>query len=358
MRAAAIFGPGSSEKDLKPFQKNSSVTWLIGMPAGSKEADAVLIFGGDGTVHRYLEQLVKLQLPVLVVPRGSGNDFARAVHLKKVRDAVGAWRKFVSGENNARAIDLGVITSHVADPELLKLGPSPTSICDANESAEGAGKADSSRLKPFGMTRAQQPLARMKAVNFVLTEAPEVEVGSGQSCADDLHYFCCVAGVGLDGEIARRANKLPRWLRAHGGYAFTLPHALFHFAPFPMKASIPDTAQPHRFVQRTAKPTILAAFANAPSYGGGMKIAPQAKLDDGQLDICLITDIDKFKLFCLFPTVYFGRHLSIPEVEYFQTSALRVETEHPLDVYADGEFVCQTPVEVGVARAALRVIVP
>ncbi len=144
MRAAAIFGPGSSEKDLKPFQKNSSVTWLIGMPAGSKEADAVLIFGGDGTVHRYLEQLVKLQLPVLVVPRGSGNDFARAVHLKKVRDAVGAWRKFVSGENNARAIDLGVITSHVADPELLKLGPSPTSICDANESAEGAGKADRS----------------------------------------------------------------------------------------------------------------------------------------------------------------------------------------------------------------------
>src|SRR5437879_9460234 len=147
------------------------VTWLIGMPAGSKEADAVLIFGGDGTVHRYLEQLVKLQLPVLVVPRGSGNDFARAVHLKKVRDAVGAWRKFVSGEKNARAIDLGVITSHVADPELLKLGPSPTSICDANESAEGAGKADSSRLKPFGMTRAQQPLARMKAVNLVLTAA-------------------------------------------------------------------------------------------------------------------------------------------------------------------------------------------
>jgi diacylglycerol kinase family enzyme len=357
MRAAAIFGPGSSEKDLKPFQNNSNVTWLIGMPAGSKEADAVLIFGGDGTVHRYLERLVKLRLPVLIVPRGSGNDFARALNLKKVRDVVGAWRKFVSGENNVRAIDLGVITSHVADPELLKLGPSPTSICDANEAAEGAGKADSSRLKPFGMTRAQQPLARMKAVNFVVTEAPEVEVGSGQSCTGDLHYFCCVAGVGLDGEIARRANKLPRWLRAHGGYAFTLPHALFCFAPFPMKTSIPDIAQPHGFVERTAKPTILAAFANAPSYGGGMKIAPQAKLDDGQLDICLITDIDKFKLFCLFPTVYFGRHLGIPEVEYRQAPAVRVETEHPLDVYADGEYVCQTPVEVGVARAALRVIV-
>src|SRR5436305_14713592 len=107
MRAAAIFGPGSSEKDLKPFQKNSSVTWLIGMPAGSKEADAVLISGGHGTVQRYLQQLVKLQLPVLVVPRGSGTDFARAVHLKKVRDAVRPAGKFDSGENNPPPIELG-----------------------------------------------------------------------------------------------------------------------------------------------------------------------------------------------------------------------------------------------------------
>src|SRR5947199_10424978 len=105
MRAAAIFGPGSSEKDLKPFQKNSSVTWLIGMPAGSKEADAVLIFGGDGTVQRYLEQLVKLPRLVLVVPRGSGNDFARAVHLQKVRYAVGAGTAFVSGANQGGETD-------------------------------------------------------------------------------------------------------------------------------------------------------------------------------------------------------------------------------------------------------------
>jgi diacylglycerol kinase (ATP) len=290
MRAVAIFGPGSSEKDLRPFQRNSNATWLTDLPASPKEADAVLIFGGDGTIHRYLEQLVKLQLPALIVPRGSGNDFARALRLKKVRDAVGAWRKFASSENNVRTIDLGVIAR---------------------------------------------------------------QSGTGR-----LHYFCCVAGVGLDSEVARRANQLPRWLRAHGGYAFTLPAVLFHFAAFPMKLWAPDPAQPGTFVLRSDKPTILAAFANAPSYGGGMKIAPQARLDDGQLDICIISDIDKMKLFCLFPTVYFGRHLSIPEVEYFQTSAVRIETERPLDVYADGEYVCQTPIELSAARTALRVIVP
>jgi diacylglycerol kinase family enzyme len=52
-----------------------------------------------------------------------------------------------------------------------------------------------------------------------------------------------------------------------------------------------------------------------------------------------------------------GRHLSVPQVEYFQTERLKLETEAPQDVYADGEYVCRTPIEVSVARRALRVIV-
>ncbi len=87
-----------------------------------------------------------------------------------------------------------------------------------------------------------------------------------------------------------------------------------------------------------------------------MKIAPRARMDDGQLDVCVIGGIDPFKLACMFPTVYFGRHLGIREVEYFQSARLRVETEAPLDVYADGEYVCRTPVEVGVHCAVLKVV--
>jgi diacylglycerol kinase (ATP) len=109
---------------------------------------------------------------------------------------------------------------------------------------------------------------------------------------------------------------------------------------------------------RSDQPTILAAFANTPVYGGGMKVAPRAKMDDGLLDVCIVGAVDRFKLFCMFPTVYAGRHLSIPEVEYFQASQVRVETEAPLDVYADGEYVCRTPVEVGVHRGALTVVTP
>jgi len=107
---------------------------------------------------------------------------------------------------------------------------------------------------------------------------------------------------------------------------------------------------------RSDQPTILAAFANTPVYGGGMKVAPRAKMDDGLLDVCIVGGVNPFKLFCMFPTVYAGRHLKIREVEYFHASRVRVETEHPLDVYADGEYVCRTPVEVGVHRGALKVV--
>ena len=102
---------------------------------------------------------------------------------------------------------------------------------------------------------------------------------------------------------------------------------------------------------------MVVAFANAPTYGDGIRIAPHAKLDDGKLDICVVGAMNKLRLLRLFPSVYSGSHLSVPEVKYFQTERLRVETDKPMDVYADGEYVCRTPVEVSVERAALKVIV-
>lgn len=164
-----------------------------------------------------------------------------------------------------------------------------------------------------------------------------------------------MAGIGLDAEVTRRANFLPRWLRGHGGYALALLPAMFRFAPFPMQIFTLDEAG--KLTTRSSQPTLLAAFANTSTYGGGMKIAPCARMDDGQLDVCVIGGIDPFKFACMFPTVYFGRHLSIREVRYFQAARLRVATEMPHDVYADGEYVCRTPVEAGVRRGALKVIV-
>jgi diacylglycerol kinase (ATP) len=102
---------------------------------------------------------------------------------------------------------------------------------------------------------------------------------------------------------------------------------------------------------------MLAAFANAPSYGGGMKIAPQAQLDDGHLDICVVRDMSKLKLAALFPSVYAGKHVGISGVELFRAEKLRVETDPVTDIYADGEYVCRTPAVISVQSRALQVIV-
>jgi diacylglycerol kinase (ATP) len=89
-----------------------------------------------------------------------------------------------------------------------------------------------------------------------------------------------------------------------------------------------------------------------------MKIAPHARMDDGQLNVCVIGSADPFKLASMFSSVYFGRHLGIREVEYFKAERLRLETGTPQDIFADGEFVCRTPVEVAVERSVLKVLTP
>jgi diacylglycerol kinase (ATP) len=297
MRAAAIIGLGTSPRELERFQDDSAIEWQMGMPAMPDGLDMILLFGGDGTIHRHLGPLVKLGLPVLIVPAGSGNDFARSLALSRVRDSLAAWKKFRNGAGNVRSIDLGVIRTE--------------KTADVEDSGNAPG-------------------------------APR--------------YFCCVAGVGLDAEVARRAGNLPRWLRSRGGYVLSLLPTMLHLAPLAMKIFSRD--ENGSWMPRSDRPTLLAAFANAPSYGGGMKIAPEAKMDDGLLDVCVVASVDAFKLFCMFPTVYGGRHLKIREVEYFKTGQARVETEHPSDVYADGEYVCRTPVEIAIQSAALKVVVP
>jgi len=292
MRTAVIFGLDSSENDLRPFREDSNLDWIIGLPTNSTDADAILIFGGDGTIHRHLSRLVQLQLPVLIVPCGSGNDFARALQFPKKKTSLSAWKKFSSGGRNVGNIDLGVITS---------------------------------------IPGRNAPLHQ---------------------------YFCCVGGVGLDGEVARRANQLPRWLRGHGGYLLSFPPALFDFRAVPMRLNVAIPGNPQHIVSRVETPLVLTAFANTPAYGGGMRIAPHAELNDGKLDLCLLHNINKLKLFCLFPSVYFGCHLGIEGVEYMQTTRLGIETKTPVDVYADGEYVCQTPIEVSIAPNALRIIHP
>ena len=185
----------------------------------------------------------QLGLPVLVVPCGSGNDFARALGLRKVSDALEAWQGFCSSGHNLKTIDLGVIA----------------------------------------------PLD-----------------SSGSPKPENRRYFCCVGGVGLDSDVARLANRLPRWVRGHGGYALSLLPAVFRFTPVTAKITLAGREQAVG-ITAEANRLVLAAFANAPTYGGGLRIAPQAQLDDGKLTSAWwATSIDSDCCACFLPSISDG----------------------------------------------------
>jgi diacylglycerol kinase (ATP) len=248
---------------------------------------AVLIFGGDGTVHRHLPQLHKLTIPFLVVPSGSGNDFAKAIGLRNEKIALETWKQFCRDRSNVREIDLGVI----------------------------------------------QPC------NQALGEAARQEV-----------LFCCVAAMGMDAEANARANRLPAWLKGRGGYLLAALRSLIAFKAVEMSA-VAETKE-------VRGPAFFIAVGNARRYGGGMKVTPRAAPDDGLLDVCFVRRMNKLKLLCWVPTIFFGGHLRLRQVEYFQTPQVRVDAARPLNLYADGDYICRTPVDIRIIPKALRVIVP
>jgi diacylglycerol kinase (ATP) len=177
-------------------------------------------------------------------------------------------------------------------------------------------------------------------------EAPERE---------RLFYFSGIAGFGLDAETNRRANLMPSWLRRHGGYLLAALGALAGYAPPIVRLYSYDACG-----QETSLygPVLLGAIGNAPQYGSGMKMLPQAQLDDGQLDLCFVPAMSKPAALCHFHRIYAGTHLLVPRVRYFRTRQVFVESADSLAIYADGEYLCQAPVEISTASKALRVIVP
>ena len=151
----------------------------------------------------------------------------------------------------------------------------------------------------------------------------------------------------------RAARAAGRW---HGGYLAAALWAILSDRPRPMKILARDAGVEWKtFV---AEPLLMAAIANSRRYGDGIQIAPLARLDDGQLDLCAIRAASRWRMLRLFPRVLAGRHLGLPEVKYLQAEQLRIETAERMDIYADGEFIGQTPAEVRVVPQALRVITP
>jgi diacylglycerol kinase (ATP) len=104
-------------------------------------------------------------------------------------------------------------------------------------------------------------------------------------------------------------------------------------------------------------PVFLVATANARQYGGGMKIVPEASIDDGCLDVCIVRPVSKLQVVRMLPGVFSGAHVTHPAVDIKKSRLLEIASAEPLSLWADGEPIGSTPATIEVVPQALRVLV-
>ncbi|MCM2312668.1 MAG: hypothetical protein NDI84_14820, partial [Steroidobacteraceae bacterium] len=103
---------------------------------------------------------------------------------------------------------------------------------------------------------------------------------------------------------------------------------------------------------------LLAFVANAQYCGNRMHVAPTARMDDGLLDILAVRDLSLLQVLPKLVKLYGSSILEDPAVQHLRTAAVRIETDPPTVIQADGQIVGTTPAEFSLLQQALRVIVP
>lgn len=162
--------------------------------------------------------------------------------------------------------------------------------------------------------------------------------------------YACIAGVGLDSEVNRRANARNRWIRGRTLYPVAILQTLISFRPRQVRIRCDQ--------QVFEGPIMFAVVANAPSYGRGIRIAPMAMPDDGVLNVGIVKSMAKLRLLWHYPKTYRGTHVEQPFFLHLQGREIEIESPEPLDLFGDGEFIEQTPTRIRVLHRALKVVVP
>jgi diacylglycerol kinase (ATP) len=229
--------------------------------------DAVVAVGGDGLVNLALQVVAGTDIPLGVVPAGTGNDFARALGLAL--------------DQPMQAADL-----------VVRGGTIPVDLGRANG-----------------------------------------------------RWFGGVLGSGFDSMVNERANRMT-WPTGRSRYNVAIVLELRTFRPVPYVLELDG--------ESWKTEAMLVAVGNSPSYGGGMKVCPDADLHDGLLDVTVVGPISKLEFLRVFPTVYKGTHVHHPAVTVRRARSVLLQSD-TVTAYADGERVSVLPVHCEAVPAALHV---
>lgn len=259
---------GSAGHDVVALQEGDYQALEAAARAALREDSVLVVVGGDGMVHLGAQLAREKNVPLGVIPAGTGNDLAR--HL---------------------GLPLGSI-SQATEHLITAMGGDPR----------------------------------------------QIDLGIARSKAGVEHPFACVFSAGFDALVNERANSL-RFPKGRHRYTLALLIELAKLRPIPYTLTIDGVEETGSF--------LLVAVANSQSFGGGMKVTPDASLVDGKLDVFTLDPLSRLAFLRIYPRVFKGLHVTDRRVHIRQARSVRVESPGVV-AYADGERLEALPLEVTV----------
>jgi diacylglycerol kinase (ATP) len=240
----------------------------------------------------------------------------------------------VGGDGTVNEVVNGLMAASVAGapPPVLGVIPSGT----AQDFARSAGI----------------PLDGRAAIDCLVGGQPRpLDVGRVHLASGAVRYFANYAGVGFDAMVAARAKAWGHPLRG------ALPYVVGFFAVlrgYRNKQFVvrPDGGPPFTPARRIN----MIILANGANYAGVMRMAPDASLDDGLLDVVVVGDVGPVELLASVPLVVLGRHLAHPKVTALRAVNVAITAAEPVLVQVDGEVAGELPATFDVIPGALRLL--
>jgi len=186
-----------------------------------------------------------------------------------------------------------------------------------------------------------------------------VDVGMCRFTTDDgetkERYFLNIGSFGMGGLVVRLANRGPKFMGAKGTFLFGVARSILKYRNSQVHMTVDGTPLSPRKVR-------LVSVSNGRFFGGGMKAAPSAKLDDGLFDLVTLGDVSFSRLVPLIRRVYKGTHVTHPDVEYMNGRWVEArpgdDQKDAVLVELDGEGVGRLPARFEILERRLRLIFP
>ena len=159
-------------------------------------------------------------------------------------------------------------------------------------------------------------------------------------------WFASAVSAGFDSVVNERANRMT-WPRGASRYTIALILELVGLTPIAYRLVLDGV--------ELRTDALLVTVGNNVSIGGGMKVTPDALIDDGLLDVLVVRPLPRLSFIRIFPRVFKGTHVSDPRVSIHRVRTVRIESEVAV-AYADGERIGALPVDIAVVPGALLIL--